>query len=280
MDKLDKFHNLIQEILFQHNKIRIDPQSYIPLIQNQMKYLNGYYLQLPNELPTFTFEGRKAYDEAIIYLSKRKPLHSLTYSEDLSKSSNDHVNDMGPKGSVDIISSNGDDLIKRIERYCEWSDLCTESFNFGGKTGEEIIIGLVVDDGFPDRIHRENIFNEEVKNIGLASGYHNKFNIMNVLTYAGGLRKKGTTLLEFGQVKYPYPKDVNKNRFKRLLNKFADNPEEKIKLNEYFEPVDYDSITISKSTKNCQNKDVIVERKVFKQKDNNILILIVEKEYF
>jgi len=274
-----EYKTLISHILYEHNKIRNDPQSYIDLIKDQMKYIKGNYLQLPGEVPVYTFEGKKAFEEAIEYLSKRKPVDNLTFDENLSQASEDHVRDIGPRGSVDIISSNGDDLSSRIERYCEWENICAENINFGSKTAEEVIISLVIDDGFTDREHRENLFNEEIKLLGIYSGNHKEFKYVTVLTYVGGIRPKNKTYFDKSTMKYPYPPEINQGRFKKLVNKFSDNQvvEKKVNFYDKLEPEEYESVTISKILKKCNDKDVLVEKKIFKLKDNTSLI--VEKEF-
>ncbi len=287
---VDYYMKLSSQVLFEQNKVRSDPQSYIQLVKNQMKFLKGNFLQLPGEVPVYTFEGKKAYEEAIAYLTKRKPIDTLTFDENLSKASQDHVSDIGPTGSVDILSSNGDDLTTRIDRYCEWDRLSTESFNFGGKTAEDVIISLIVDDGFNKRPHRENLFNEELRFIGIASGFHREFKVVNVLTYTGEVREKGITKFSKDLVKYTYPKDINKGKLINLINKFKDQRDQEeldkakqtnnmLSVNDKDAPEDSISVTITKNLKKSDNnKDIIVEKKLYKLKDNSTYI--VEKEYF
>ena len=50
---------------------------------------------------------------------------------------------------------------------------------------------LIVDDGVPERGHRENIFNPEFKVFGCYTGAHSDFETMSCLDLAGGFVKLG-----------------------------------------------------------------------------------------
>ena len=117
----NKITDLISTILFQHNKIRNDPQSYIPLLKEQMKFIKGNYLQLPKEAPIYTFEGKKAYEEAIAYLAKKKPVNNLTFVECLSKAAQDQTSrtasGIEQERSYVIVPEGKEIIIELIEDY-------------------------------------------------------------------------------------------------------------------------------------------------------------------
>ncbi len=50
-----------------------------------------------------------------------------------------------------------------------------ENLAYGLITGKEAVIGLIVDDGVPDRGHRKNIFNDAWIDVGNYFGSHKTY---------------------------------------------------------------------------------------------------------
>lgn len=199
---------LRDQILIEHNRIRVDPKSYIPLVRNQMKLLSDKILKRPDEIPIETNEGAAAYEEAIEFLKKQRPIESLTYDERLAKACRDHAEDLGSKGAVSHESSNGKGVSERIEQYCEWEECCAENLDFGTRTGVDVIISLLVDDGVPDRGHRLNMFKTDIKYIGIATAVHREYETVHVINYTGGIRELGKPFFDPKTYKYEYPKEL------------------------------------------------------------------------
>ena len=124
------FNKLKEQILVEHNLIRQNPRNYIPIVEAQMKLIKDKILYRPGEIPIETNEGTAAYEEAISFLKKQRPIESLTYDERLSRACQDHAEDLGEKGLVSHDSSNGKTLSERIEKYCEWENCCAENLDF------------------------------------------------------------------------------------------------------------------------------------------------------
>jgi len=92
---------------------------------------------------------------------------------------------MGPAGWSGHEGRDGSDPFIRMNRYGEWSISAGENIAFGFDDAVVIIVNLVIDDGVPSRGHRTNIFTESFTKGGVATGFHNEFGIMAVMTYAG-----------------------------------------------------------------------------------------------
>ncbi len=188
------FNKLKKEILEEHNRVRADPKSYVPILKKILTYFKGDVIYKPGQVGIQTEEGQKVYNECIKFLEKQKPLGALTMNDNLSLAAQDHANDIGPKGMTDHDGSNGSTVTDRIEKYMEWDQTVAENLDFGGKTGEEVVVSLIVDDGNPDRGHRKTIFNKDLRFIGIGISKHSEYEICTCLDYVGAFKneKKGT----------------------------------------------------------------------------------------
>lgn len=186
------FNKLKQEILEEHNKVRSNPASYIPKIEKILTYFKGDVIYKPGEIGVQTDEGKAVYKEAIEFLKKQKAIGTLVLNENLSRAAQDHCNDIGPKGLTDHDGSNGSTVTDRIEKYLEWDKTVAENLDFGGKTGEDVLISLIVDDGNPGRGHRKTIFNKDLFIIGIGIGKHSEYEICTTLDYVGAIKNEKT----------------------------------------------------------------------------------------
>ena len=180
------YKKLIQDIFEQHNIIRTNPSAYIPILEKQISYFKGDVIIKPgSNCGISTSEGKSAYQECINFLKKQKAIGKLELNENLSKAAQDHVDDIGPKGICDHTGSDDSGPSERIERYIDWGITMGENIDFGAHTGQEIIISLIVDDGVPDRGHRNSIFNPKFKFVGIGCGKHEEYQSCTVLDYVG-----------------------------------------------------------------------------------------------
>ena len=184
------YETLKKELIIEHNNIRKNPKSYIPHLEEHLKYFKGNVLYKPGEIGLVTQEGPSAIKECIKFLNSEKPNpNGIEISEPLSKAAQDHANDIGPKGLISHVGSDKSTSSTRIERYCEWLSTCAENIDFGSYTAKEVILSLIVDDGVPTRGHRVNIFNPALKFFGFGTASHKEYGICVVLSYAGEIGK-------------------------------------------------------------------------------------------
>ena len=186
-------YNEIEEEIFNcHNECRNNPFSYIIKLKELTNYYKDKLYHHPCENPILTYEGVDAIEEAIQYLKIVKPLYPLTYSEEISKACRDHIADIGPKGLITHIGSDGKNITDRIEKYCEWDGIVAENLDFGFRMGDNVIMNMIIDDGVNDKIQRKNIFSKDFQYIGVGAGPHKTYGICVVIGYAKNIREIGT----------------------------------------------------------------------------------------
>lgn len=183
------FENLEKDILKEINNVRANPSSYIEYLKDHLQYFKGNILELPNEHPVETYEGPSAYEEAIEFLSNKENFTPgckipLIDSEFLISSAKEHSKDIGENGLLSHTGSDGNNVNKRIKKYCEWVGCVSENLDFGGKEARVIMIAWIVDDGLDDRPHRRNIFSEEFRFVGVSCAHHKEEKYCTVVDFA------------------------------------------------------------------------------------------------
>lgn len=165
------------------NRLRKDPQSFIPILEARLKYFEGSLYKAPGKIPLRTNEGPAAVKECIEVLRKTKPLGEMAFDPNLAKACTDHVNDIGPKGVTGHNGSDGSRPFDRIKRYGAYNSV-GENIDFGSTSGEEVIISLIVDDGVSSRGHRTNMLNADYDITGVACGVHQGYQHCTVIVYS------------------------------------------------------------------------------------------------
>jgi uncharacterized protein YkwD len=183
---------LEQDIIDEMNLARMEPQKYAAFVEEFKKYYKGNQLTLPGRQKALVMaDGLAAVDEAINFLRAAQPLPAMAVNRGMCLAAKDHANDLALKGVTGHKGSDGSSPNARLERYGSWEGVVGENIVYDVNTAREIVIGLIIDDGTPNRGHRRNIFdpNHRVTGVSITDSPANGARC--VLDYAGGFQDKG-----------------------------------------------------------------------------------------
>ena len=174
MANKENYYQKSQNIFNLLNQFRANPRKLAHHLEKIKKYLDKTtnVLSEPNKVQIQMIEGEKIFDEAIQYLKNLSPLPPLDWDDYLALSAQEHVDDIGPKGLLLYQSSDGTEPEKRICKYGNYIESLGENIDFGPNDEIGVIVSLTLDDGEAGRPHRDNMFKNDFKKIGIACGPH------------------------------------------------------------------------------------------------------------
>ena len=267
-EKID--YNSIQIQLYEElNSLRENPKRYISLIEKQMKTIkkNGVLNKENSNLQIQTIEGKAAYEEAIQFLEKQKPVPPLVKDAKLSYAAQDLVKDIGERGVVTHRDKKGQFTSERIEKYCEWESCANEVIEVSSKNPQDILISLLVDDGIKNRSDRKALFQDSYNFVGISSGPHCEYEIVTVFVF-GNIRQKGTL---FYNLRSHY-------ELRDYEDDYTDNEKNPYLINDPDAPDNTMGLRVVKTKKFLGNKKIIVTKKFYTL--NNGIQYVAELEEF
>lgn len=179
-----------KQLLDEINYARVNPGEYIKLLELFRKNYRGKVIYYPEGGEVVTNEGVAALDDAITFLCKVKPLHPLDLRSGMVQAAKVHVNDLVSTGKSGHRGSDGSQPGDRLDRFGRWDDSYGENIVYESRTARYDVIGMIIDDGTSNRGHRENLFAEEFRVIGIAMGTRPKGPSLRVITFAVGFSDK------------------------------------------------------------------------------------------
>ncbi len=182
---------VIREINF----ARQHPEAYAQYLSTLRDRFRGNVFVLPNGSLMRTREGVSAIDDAIRYFHRAPPIGPLAISTGMSLAAADHVADQAG-GNFGHGGSDRSDPAARLDRYGTWGIHWGENISYGKATAREIVAALIIDDGLPERKHRQNIFNAVFNFAGAAIGPHARYRTVCSIEFAGTYaeRERASTL--------------------------------------------------------------------------------------
>ena len=175
-----------REVISESNRIRTNPKAYIPILEEYLQNFDGKLLTLPgkNEILE-TEEGPRAYKEAIEFLKNQKPINIIEFDEEASKVAQEYSKFLSNSKEDQIEDET--QIEQRVDKYLEYDYSFSENIDFGGSTGIEVIVNLLVDDGVKSRTHRDNLFSDKYEYYGVAVFEHPEFDYCTVIDYFGDI---------------------------------------------------------------------------------------------
>jgi len=175
------------------NKYRANPRELARHLEKLKKYLDKStnILSEPDKIQIQMVEGENVFNEAINFLKNLRPLQPLQWDDCLAQSAQEHVDDIGPKGLLLYQSSDGTEPEERITKYGNYIESLGENIDFGPNDEIGVIVSLTLDDGEEERPHRDNLFKNDYKKIGIACGPHQTEFQMCVMDLAYDFVPKG-----------------------------------------------------------------------------------------
>ncbi len=175
------------------NKYRANPRELSRHLEKLKKYLDKStnILSEPDKIQIQMVEGENVFNEAINFLKNLRPLPPLQWDDCLAQSAQEHVDDIGPKGLLLYQSSDGTEPEDRITKYGNYIESLGENIDFGPNDEIGVIVSLTLDDGEEERPHRDNLFKNDYKKIGIACGPHQTEFQMCVMDLAYDFIPKG-----------------------------------------------------------------------------------------
>ena len=188
-DYVEKARNIFNLI----NKFRANPRELARHLEKLKKYLDTStnILSEPDKIQIQMVEGENVFNEAIDFLKNLRPLQPLQWDDCLAQSAQEHCDDIGPKGLLLYQSSDGTEPEDRITKYGNYIDSLGENIDFGPNDAIGVIVSLTLDDGEEERPHRDNLFKNDYKKIGIACGPHQTEFQMCVMDLAFDFIPKG-----------------------------------------------------------------------------------------
>ena len=255
-DYVEKAKNIFNLI----NKFRANPRELARHLERIKKYLDikTNILSEPDKIQIQMVEGEDIFNEAINYLNNLRPLQPFQWEEALAKSAQEHVDDIGPKGLLLYQSSDGTEPEERISKYGDYIESLGENIDFGPNDAIGVIVSLTLDDGEEERPHRENLFKNDYKKIGIACGPHQTEFQMCVMDLAYDFVPKGQAQ------ENNFNKNFNKNNNEETKGKIMDENQNNININNEGNEIDFltNQVKVINSNKKIVKREVEIKAKI------------------
>lgn len=197
------------DLLTEINRIRADPQCYTPFLKeisingvvtsesgNETYFKGGNNTLIPFQGPETELET------CINNLKKLKPCDTIAFSTELSEAAQEKANKIAGKKCFE---NSCYELSRRIEKYTEWDNLCSESIVCGPTTAKDFLLYLILNP--KEEANFANIFNENFKYLGVGIT-QNEETVVIVLDFVGSIRPLNSPYFNKNTFKYKYPDNL------------------------------------------------------------------------
>lgn len=188
------------EVLAELNRARGDPRGYAESLRRLRDSFRDRFSYVEDGVNYLTQEGIAAVDEAIAFLLQARAVAALGESRGLALAARDLVVDQALRGGTGHRGSDGSDPLQRVGRYLRLtpSHFLTQAdrvavgevIAYGRDRARAIVTMLIVDDGVPDRGHRQAVFDSRFTHAGIAFGPHSLYGWACAIDLAGAFQER------------------------------------------------------------------------------------------
>eukprot|EP00831_Metopus_contortus_P034621 TRINITY_DN275_c0_g1_i4.p2 TRINITY_DN275_c0_g1~~TRINITY_DN275_c0_g1_i4.p2 ORF type:complete len:237 (+),score=48.04 TRINITY_DN275_c0_g1_i4:47-712(+) len=185
-----EYEKLALDIFDELNLARQVPNALVAGMTEKLEFFEENVMTVPGyDMPIETYEGAKAYNDAIDFLRKQESLPVLVYSKEIEKAAMMHAADIGEAGQSGHIGGNGQTPTQRVAKQVKWTRMVAETVELGGKDAGDIIAALIADDGNEERSNRKVIFSKNVRYVGIGVAPHKLYGTVTVIDFVGGVHE-------------------------------------------------------------------------------------------
>lgn len=178
-------------VLEEINLARAEPSLYAEYIREWRQHFRGKFYQLPGtSVLRKTREGIIALNEAIDFLARQKPLPPLRWSSERAAAAAQLNQEQRKSRVAGQQGGQSGGTAEKSRPYGAVGGGMGKNIAYVPNEPRMLVMQLIVDDGVPDRSHRNNLFNPRFKEAGVACGPHERFGTICVADFSGSEEEK------------------------------------------------------------------------------------------
>ena len=186
-----KVSAIAQSVFDEINTARTEPEKYIEYLKEYRNSFKGNTVFLPNRVQIQTNEGIAPVDEAIEFLKQIPKLQPYEFSGGLNQISNAQLTDLMENPALGHRGKDGSNTSQRFAKFGRSGSFAAENISFYAETPRRIVIGMIIDDGVKNRMHRKNVFSPNFNFVGIAFGKSKAGEELCVVDFADFFTEKG-----------------------------------------------------------------------------------------
>jgi hypothetical protein len=149
--------------------------------------LNGLEWVRGGDFPNITTkEGDKPIIELLEWIPKLKEagvaIPPFTWKDQLQAAAKEYVEELDKKGEI-VYTNTAESVAKRLLKQGKLIGNYGENVVFFAEEAIDIVLEVIIDDGYPGRGHRKNIFSPKFKEFGCYTGEHSASNMMTCMEF-------------------------------------------------------------------------------------------------
>lgn len=161
-----------QRYLTEINLVRTEPARYADTLERAMASMDAGGTFLRDGYRIRTQEGRGAVDEALAALRRQRPVVALNLNGCLSQAAQRHAQYLGRTGAVGHTGAGGSNPTQRATQAFGDRVSCGETVSAGPGSARDHVMALLIDDGVPDRGHRQALLDPGYRTLGVGQAAH------------------------------------------------------------------------------------------------------------